>query len=173
MTEQFDLSQFDTRVVGEQGAVMEVLHPVTGVPITEDDGTPWTITLLGADSETYTKNMYRAADKRIKESLKAGGFRNPVVSRISSEAIDSDDLESLALATKAWKIRLDGRWVGDSMEERRSIYGRFKWLREQAAAFLNDRSNYLGERLSSSTNSPEEHSSMSSPPQAEAQKEPT
>lgn len=170
MTEQtYDLNQLDVGAKAEEGTQMPVRHPITGKPIFDEDGTPWTITLLGADSPSHTQALHKRANKRAKEGMK-GGFRGR---NLTAEQIDADELELLIHATKAWHIRLDGELLGSSDEVKRDTYQRFQWLRDQAEAWMGDRANYLGEQSSSSSNSHEEPSSTQSRRRRAQLKEPS
>ncbi|MHB2205071.1 hypothetical protein [Methylobacterium sp. CM6257] len=133
-----DLSNLDTTATAEAGATMEVVHPATGAPLTQDGGAVVSITLAGQDSERYRKADRRIANKRLQAS--SNGQRV----KLTAEGIESDNLERLVACTIAWNgIGWGGADKECTPENAREAYKRLPWLREQAEAFTADRANFL------------------------------
>lgn len=135
-----DLStiNFTDRATG--GVAMQVEHPATGEPLTDEaTGKPVTITLLGQDSPAYQAHIKTAADKRLR---KAGAGRGL---RLKIDEIEEEQLDLLCACTRDWAgLMWRGEYPACTPEAARMVYGACKWLREQATAFIQERGNYLG-----------------------------
>jgi hypothetical protein len=140
-----DLLNLDTRAASDNGAAMEVKHPVTGDVVRQDPpegapegtlGAPVTITLAGQDSSTYKKARNAQVTKRLAK-------RNP--GKITGEEAEAEALELLVAATLGW----DGISLGSNEPlaftpgNVRRLYETLPAIREQAAAFVDDRANFL------------------------------
>lgn len=131
-----DLSKLDTASVANEGAVMEVTHPVTQEPLKQDDGSLVTITLAGIDSDIYRRAVYASGD-RVMKVVRAGQENR-------AADLDNDKLSTLAVCTLAWSgIELDGQKLDCTRENARKLYMRVPWLREQADTFIANRANFL------------------------------
>jgi len=137
-----DLSQFDTALKGEVGATMTVLSPADDSPlIDETTGEPVTITLLGADSPTYQSTMHRVA--KSGREIRLGG-RGSV--QIDSQQVAANKIALLAACTKSWcGIVFEGQALACNEANAKRLYIALPWLREQVDAFVQDRSNFLGD----------------------------
>lgn len=131
-----DLADLDFTAPAEEGAIMEVRHPVTGETLRHEDGHPFTITLVGRDSERFLKLVRQQSDRRIQASLRT---RQP----ISTVSVEKDDIELLVNATLAWDILLDKKPAENSQKAYRDAYARFRWLKEQVDEFVGSRANFL------------------------------
>ena len=124
----FDFTKLDFATKAEEGAVMQVKHPLTG----EELGA--TITLIGTDSKAFrdlAKRRATAALKRTKEE---------------QEDYDSDDEMSVMLSkcTLAWSgIEEGSKAVEFSQENALMMYRKYRWLRDQVDLFVGDRANFL------------------------------
>lgn len=127
-----DISKIDSVKAASLGAVMKLMHPTENTVLTNDDGTPMTITLLGTDSDVYRKAQRLAINRRMKS-------RKPA----TAEDIDSDALDLLSVSTVDWKITLAGSMPACSTEAARDLYATVPWIKEQVDTFINDRSNFL------------------------------
>lgn len=133
-----DLSTLDTTTAAEAGATMDVVHPATGAPLTQQDGSTVTLTLAGQDSERFRKADRKISNKRLATS--ASGQRV----KLTAEGIDADSLERLVACTIAWNgIGWGGADKECTPENAREAYKRLPWLREQADTFIGDRANFL------------------------------
>lgn len=129
-----DLSSFDTVAAADEGALMTVEHPTTGQPLTQPDGSPVTIRLLGQDSKRWRGYVHRTANKRL-QSRKT---------RQTAEEIEAENTEGWVALTMGWSgIVLEGRPLDCTPENARLIYTRFPFIREQVAEFVSDRANFL------------------------------
>jgi hypothetical protein len=130
-----DLATLDIVKSAGEGAVMEVVHPVEGTVLKDDNGQPITITLMGADSEKAKKRQRAEVNKRLKSG------RN---NKITAEELEENGVNLLALCTLSWSgIKLDGQLLECTAENAAMLYQRTPWLREQVDAFVGDRGNFL------------------------------
>ena len=126
---QFDLASLDSAAKADDGAALEVLHPVSGEKL------GMVIRLAGADSTVHRKATAAIANRRAK-----GGFRRT----INLDDLQTESIEVLARCTLGWSgVVLDGKDVPLSKEAAVTLYTRFPWLREQVETFISDRANYL------------------------------
>lgn len=124
-----DLTSLDVIAAADDGAVLELLHPVSGQTLGVQ------IRLIGADSENYRKAMRSAAAKRVNSRSRTA---------LSPEELDREALNILAQATLGWEgVVIDGETVSFSRDQAVGLYKRFPWIREQVEAFVNDRGNFL------------------------------
>lgn len=131
-----DLAEFDVRSAAEQGAAMEIHSPVTGEVLRHDDGRPFTITVLGRDSERFLKLARAQSDRRIQATLRT---RQPA----ATVSVERDDIELLVNATTGWDMVLGGEVPKFSAEKCREVYTKYPFLREQVDAFVGNRANFL------------------------------
>ncbi|WP_302983489.1 hypothetical protein [Bilophila wadsworthia] len=126
---QFDLASLDSAAKAEDGAELEVLHPISGEKL------GIAIRLAGTDSAVHRKATTAIASRRTK-----GGFRR----NINLDDLQAESIEILARCTLSWSgVVLDGKDVPPSKEAAAALYTRFPWLREQVETFISDRANYL------------------------------
>ena len=138
-----DLSSLDTQQKSDEGATMHLAHPVTDEPlwIDEDgqDPKPVEIDLLGVDSHKYTQAAHDQQSKRLKRAGRRGRID------VTGEEIEADQISLLVSCTTGWRnLVVDGETIPFNQMNARKLYARFTWMREQAQAFINDRSNFLG-----------------------------
>ena len=126
---QFDLASLDSAAKAEDGAELEVLHPISGEKL------GIAIRLAGTDSAVHRKATTAIASRRTK-----GGVRR----NINLDDLQAESIEILARCTLSWSgVVLDGKDVPPSKEAAAALYTRFPWLREQVETFISDRANYL------------------------------
>ena len=129
-----DLSSLDTVAGSEEGAWMEVCHPVTGEPL---DGGTVRIKLAGPDSKVYRHALNSGINRRL--------VKNANKMQQTVEMSEADAIQVLAKATMDWKnLHLDGEDVKFSKEAALDIYRTIPWIKEQVDEFLNERANFLG-----------------------------
>lgn len=130
-----DLSTLDTMAAASEGAVMEVRHPVTGMPLKSEGGEPITLTLLGYDSKQFQEYGRLEINRRLN-----GGA--PKVQ--TAEGYENDKIEALSVCVKAWaNIMLDGKVLDCSPANAKAVLARFPWIREQVDVFVGSRANFL------------------------------
>lgn len=135
---KFDLADYETRTKSESGAPMPLLHPRTIAPLTNDDGSPTTITLLGRASDLYRDLFRQLQEERI--TRMAAGIRT------TPEDQTIEDTRILVACTKTWNIdALDGQAFPFSRENAQKLWSdaRFLWIRDAAIAFMRNDGNFL------------------------------
>jgi len=133
-----DLNDFNLTEASEQGADMQLEHPVTGEPL-EHDGKPMVIHLAGVDSVAYRKKQRALQNKRLQLMARS---RKP-----DFDDIDSDGVELLAACTLGWSgLVMGGKELKFTRAEAVDLYEKQVWIREQVDAFVGDRANFFTQR---------------------------
>lgn len=128
-----DLSAFETQ---EEGAWLDVLHPVTGAVLRDESGEAMRICLVGKDSKEFRKAQRAATQRRLRSRSKAN--------RIDAESVELDAIEMLVACTKDWTgIGDNGAPLEFTPANVRAVYTRYVWLREQVDEFVDDRGNFI------------------------------
>lgn len=132
-----DLASLDTSEASEKGAKLELRHPNTGEVLRHDDGRPFTITLVGRDSNRFMSLARAQSDRRLQQALRS---RQPVM----TAAVEKDDTELLVNATLEWDIIFDGKPAENNPKAYRDVYSNpgYRWLREQVDEFVGNRANF-------------------------------
>jgi hypothetical protein len=129
-----DLSNLDTTAGANEGAILELRGP-DGAPLRQADGSPVTLTLLGADSEQARKARNTATNRYLKTRGKV---------QITAEASEADGIAYLAKCTTAWSgIGIGQDETPFSYENAVKLYETFAFIREQADEFVAERANFL------------------------------
>jgi len=128
-----DLSALDTSDLANQGSVMELRGP-NGDPLLQDDESPITLSLLGADSNA----LVRLSNLQTNAYLKQGSIK------VTAEGAKANELDYLAKATVAWAgVKVDGKELDCTEENAKAVYRRFPWIADQARAFIADRAHFM------------------------------
>jgi len=136
----FDLSTLDTKTAAEEGLVVELENPFEPEkPFVDDDGVPYSITILGGDAgKVRTKEKKQL--NRILTAIRKGKDSD-------AEAGEQDNIDKLAAATLAWHLpQLDGETLPPPTEHlARKLYSdpRFPWIIEQLTKRIGDRSRFF------------------------------
>lgn len=137
-----DLSTLDTRAASDAGAALHLRHPVTDLPLyDEETKEPVTITLLGRDSAEWRQAEKAQAARRIERLQRTGR------SVSTAEEQEAEAVEMYALATKTWQhIVVRGEKWEPSRAAARRLYSEpgLRWIREQVDAFIYARAHFLG-----------------------------
>ncbi len=133
-----DLTSLDFSGAAEAGAVLALRSPIDSSVLLDAEGNEMTLTLLGKDAPSYQKVISKLSNARLERAKQA---RKMVFA--SAEEVLTEEVELLANVTTAWNITLDKESPVFSVAEARKFYRRFEWARQQANAFIEDRSNFL------------------------------
>jgi len=129
----FDLNSLKP-VMADDGAVLKIVHPET-----EEVIEGMTITLLGQDSKVYRKlqmSKQQAALNRISKGKKAVDF--------DAEKLAEDSIDDLVKLTTAWSgFTLDGKDLECTLENVRTVYADWSWIKEQVQEFVGNRANFF------------------------------
>lgn len=134
---EFDLADVAT-VRSDDGVPMTVVHPKSRQPITHDDGSLMTITLLGRSSEAFREIL-----RQIQINRAEIANRRQV---LTDDDVFLEDTQTLVACTADWSIRqLDGQPFPANPQNIRKLWGdtRFRWLRERALQFILEDGNFL------------------------------
>lgn len=127
-----DLSNLNLAESANVGAVMEVVHPVTG-EVLKYDNVPMSIHLLGRDSDAHRIAIQRIATKQL------GRQSKPNAAKLSDEAI-----ELLVACTVGWYGIQENNAILEFNEANvRHVYLKYAWLRQQVDEFIADRANFF------------------------------
>jgi hypothetical protein len=145
-----DLTQLDLVEKANAGSLMEVTYPAngtnpeTGEPfykgevIIDADGNPWSVTLLGSDSDIYRNAQKRKLESRFNSKKKNG-----------ADKVDLDEEQRKGAELMA-KCSIDcniyegkGKKVQCTPSEMVRLYLKYPWLREQAETYMTDRDNLM------------------------------
>lgn len=127
----------------DASAKMKILHPVSGVEITDENGNEAFIELLSLDSEVAYKRR-QLSRKRIFEQVQKGKKI-----KITPEQAEEDEIDSLVALTKSWHLVnpntgkvLD---IPFSAENAYILYSdrKFSWIKEQVQEFVAERENFF------------------------------
>jgi hypothetical protein len=134
----FDLAGLDTVKASNEGAEIELKHPVTNEPIGAF------ITVVGKDGDTYREfqrkkfNEYLRAEAVARAKGKTGQVNK------SAEDYEDDMLTLLVSCTKAWRnIVFEGNNLPFTAENIRRLYKNVPWVRDQVNDAIGDLGNFL------------------------------
>jgi len=144
---KFDLNSLDTVKGSNDGFDVNLYNPATN----EDTGI--IITVLGKDSDCFQQITKKQNKKRM-DMMSKNGFRSGKISSPSQEEIEANGLDLLAECTTGWKssdengeykdsIFLDKKDVVFSVDNAKSLYSRFPWIKEQIDIAIGDRANFI------------------------------
>lgn len=136
-----NLNKFDTKRLSNAGAVMQLRNPNDNSSLVDEKtNQPITITLLGRDSDQYTDAIRRISNDRLEESVNVG-----VRMKMSAQRLEEDGIATLAAATTGWSnIQIDDKPLEFTLANVKKLYAEYPWIREQVEAFVNNRSNFMG-----------------------------
>lgn len=117
---------------------VELLHPATGEVLTNDDGTPMTITVHGPYSSTYKAISHAQQNKRLMKAQRTGGKMS-----LTAEEIEASSLDLLVKCTEGWSLTLDKKPESFSQDKARQVYIDHPWVREQVDAVFGDTRAFL------------------------------
>lgn len=130
------MKEFDLQKIKEAQADdgwLDILHPQTG------EKTPIRIHLAGPDSE-----VFRKADRRIKNRNLASLQKRGNQTRLTTEQIEANSIELLKAITLGWDgVTWGGAPLEFSPENVETLYTEFSFIREQVDEFVGDRQNFF------------------------------
>lgn len=106
---------------------VELKHPSTFDPLTNEDGTPMSITVYAPHSAEYKAVIHEAANKRLKAAAKTKN-KQPT---LNLEDIEKQGLELAVSIIKDWNITYDGEKIKLTKDKATEIYKELFWVREQ------------------------------------------
>ena len=144
----FGRSEFDLKSAAEEGAWMQIVHPLTGEDLGErdEDGNltkPSRIKLLGADSFAYEEAVARTVVMRQKEKIPPKNQITDMHIVRAAKRNRKSRADELAAITIEWEnIEMEGEPFPCTPANIVRFYSDFPWVAEQAADFFSNRSNF-------------------------------
>lgn len=120
------------KIAFDDTADMVVIHPVTGDELQQEDGSPMTITLYGAQSKQFRQAKNAAVNASMSKRGKAA----------TAEQSERNAMQLLADCTAAF----NGLDLGDgvlSVDDAADIYMDNPWLKDQVDEFIASNVNFL------------------------------
>lgn len=135
-----DFNTLDTKSAAERGLVVELEDPRNeSAPFVDDDGKPFSITILGGDAGKIREKTRKQLDSYLTKARKN--------KEADSRAAEAEHIDKLAAATIAWHLpTLDGETLPAPNEHvARKLYSdpRFPWIVEQLTRAMNDRGRFF------------------------------
>ena len=130
-----DLTKLDVVSLANEGSRLELIHPTTGEPLTDEGkpAKPYFIQLLGSDSDAYRNVLKRRAEKTVTNKNK----------KVDIEKSLRDGASLLAKCTIDCYMIENGKQVQCQRDELIRLYLGYPWIREQVEQFMVDRSNFI------------------------------
>lgn len=126
-----DFAEIDLESWAEEGAEMQVRHPVTDEPLFDDKGKAVTIWVKGLDSPE-AKSIAKSA---------AAAMQNG-----NQKKIEKDGMDLLAKITSRWSgIGWEGKNLECNPKNVRFFYEKREWVGLQVLEFARDRRNFFSE----------------------------
>lgn len=131
-----------------ESAVLELVHPVSGVVLRKPDGKPITITIAGRDSEVYRKFIRAREARTIEEARRTQRGRKgdePSGEQIVDQA-DAEAVDLLATCSLSWDgVEVDGKVLECNPANAAKLYTdvRTRWAREQVHRGIHDRERFF------------------------------
>lgn len=133
-----DLSEINVTDKSNEGAWMDIYHPVSGELILDDKKQPMRIKLVGKHSDAFIKASRKIMDRRLSKQ------KGRAKVSITSEQLENESTETLARCVTDWNIIVDKERPECTFENVYAVLSdpRFRFLREQVDEFIEDDSNF-------------------------------
>jgi len=130
-----DLANIENAYDPNDGFAVELNGP-DEAPLTNEDGSRMTITVLGADSDAAVRARNANVNKHLAKGARA---------KVTAESSQADAASFLAKLTVGWNITMGGQKPAFSQDEAQKLYlnPRLAFIREQVDAAIAERSNFL------------------------------
>tara|TARA_R110002020_G_scaffold148803_7_gene324887 strand:+ start:1503 stop:1901 length:399 start_codon:yes stop_codon:yes gene_type:complete len=104
---------------------IELVHPVDGKPVVNEDGSQMTIELYAQHSKEYKEVLYVKQDKLLALSQKEGGIK------YTAKRSQEDALDLMASVTCSWNITYDGGKPELTKSKAKEVYDKVFWIKDQ------------------------------------------
>lgn len=137
-----DIGSIDTVGACNEGAEIELVHPVTQAPL------GIFITVLGKDSDAFRDHVRETIDDDIRRAAmaKKRGKQEEIMTVAKS---DERGLELLVLCTMSWRdgqkqtITLNGEELTCTVPNVKKLYEARKWVKQQVDEGIADIENFM------------------------------
>lgn len=137
MTDKFDLASLNTTKACNEGAEVEIRHPVTNVPL------GMTIRVLGRDSDTFKQHTRDLLNARLRREAMAQKRGKDLDVR-TVEGIEQENMDLLVICTMGWKgVSYGGSDLAFEEANVRKIYKEFPWIFDQVNEAIGTLENFL------------------------------
>lgn len=131
-----DLAKLDMTEHANNGAILEVLHPISGEFLTNESGEKVTLTLLGSDSTQMRNAMSSRAKKQLATKKQ--------MSITTVDEAEKMSAELLASVVVSWtNVEENGEKLECNKENAVHVLTKYSWLRLQVDQFVSERSNFF------------------------------
>lgn len=130
-----DLAAFTDDYLPEQGFDVHLRGP-DEAELFNDDGSPMTITVLGADSDVAVKARHATQNRRFQQGARM---------KLTAEGVDADGASYLAKLTTGWNITLGGKTPPCDYAAAVQLYQnpKLSFIRDQVDTAIAERANFL------------------------------
>lgn len=120
-----DLTSLNTTKACNDGADVEIRHPVTNVPL------GMTIRVLGRDSDTFKEHTRDLLNTRLRREAMATK-RGKDADLRTVEVIEKENVDLLVVCTLGWKnVSYNGQELAFDETNVRKVYKEFPWIYDQ------------------------------------------
>lgn len=133
----FDLASLDTVKASNDGAEIEIRHPLTNAPL------GMFVTVVGKDGDIFRQFQREKFNEllRAEAHAKARGKQTPPK---SAEDYEDDMLTMLVRCTKGWRnVIYDKEPLDFTAENVRMVYKKAPWFRDQINEAVGDLANFM------------------------------
>lgn len=130
-----DLAKIGEIYTPDEAFDVELLGP-DGAPLMNDDDTPMTIGVLGADSDLAISLRNKSSNRQIQQGARA---------KITAEGLQGEGITYLAKLSTRWNITLNDEKPTFSTDAVRALYAdpKLAFIREQVDVAIANRANFL------------------------------
>ena len=145
-----NLNSLNTVAAANAGAVLELIDPITGdLLVNDDDNSVMSLKILGSDSDRYRKIDLENTNQRIA----TGGRGNK---KVTAQELETGNLRLLVGCTVEWNLtlpeelakelkvetRLKGPVPAEASRALTQLYMTWRWMRDDAKDFMETRVNF-------------------------------
>lgn len=105
---------------------VKIVHPNTGEPITNDDGSQMEITIFAPHTKEYKSQIYTQAQERMKKKKGASSL-----SDFSFDELEESSIDLFVNVTKSWNITFEGKQPRLTKAKAKEVYTKVFWLKPQ------------------------------------------
>ena len=134
------LAKLSPKAAAESGVEVTILQPTTNIPL------GITVTVCGADSETFKNIQRKQLNRRLEKQQKSRTRQTAM----TAEELELESMDVLVACTRSWSTGErkqlefdDNEWLECTPDNVRRVYEALPWLKEQVDQEIGDRANFL------------------------------
>lgn len=129
---------FSTFITNGEPTALEILHPLTDLPIVDEAGNKATLLVVGKDSKKFKDLEERLQSKKLAVLNRGGKIK------LTTESLEDEVLTKLcATVVEVKNISLDGAPVTASKKDLVNLFEKCPFVRKQLEAFIEEDSNFI------------------------------